>query len=136
MAKESGLGWSTLTLDDSSGTARSIINDIVSLEFDTPVELQEITGVDKSAYERLQLLRDFTCSLSGIFNDAATTGYHTVVKTAGTAITSRELVLAVSGQTLTTENLISSVAYERGDDGAFTISTEMSLANGTVPTWA
>lgn len=136
MAKESGLGWTTFSLDDSGGTARAIINDVVSCEFDTPVELQEITGLDKSAYERLQLLRDFTVSFEGIFNDAASTGLHTVVSTIGTAITSRTLTMVVSGQTLANEILLSSTSYERGDDGAFTISVEGSLANGTVPTWS
>lgn len=136
MAKESGLGWSTFSLDDSGGTLRAIVNDVVSCEFDTPVELQEITGLDKSAYERLQLLRDFTCSFEAIFNDAASTGVWTVVNTIGTAITSRTLTLAVSGQTLTNEVLLSSTSYSRGDDGAFTISVEASLASGTVPAWS
>jgi hypothetical protein len=109
---------------------------VVSLEFDTPVELQEITGIDRSAYERLQLLRDFTVSFEGIFNDAANTGLHTVVRTAGTAVTSRTLTMVVSGQTLANEILLSSVSHSRGDDGAFTISVEGSLADGTVPTWS
>lgn len=136
MAKETGLGWSTLTLDDSSGTARSVINDVVSLEFDTPRELQDVTGIDKSAYERLPLLADFTFTLEGIFNDTATTGLHIVARGLHTTATTKLLALGVSGQTLSTENQISSVSHSRGDDGAFTISVEGSLADGTVPTWA
>ena len=136
MAKESGLGWTTYSLDDSGGTLRAIINDVTSTEFDTPVELQEITGIDKSAYERLQLLRDFTFSFESVFNDAASTGVHTVVSTIGTAIASRTLTMVVSGNTLTNEVLLSSTAYSRGDDGAFTIAVEGSLANGTVPAWS
>jgi len=136
IAKESGLGWTTFSLDDSGGTLRAIVNDVVSCEFDTPVELQETTGLDKSAYERLQLLRDFTISFEGIFNDAASTGLHTVVRTVGAAITSRTLTMVVSGQTLTNEILLSSVSHSRSDSGEFTISAEGSLADGTVPTWS
>lgn len=123
-------------MDDSGGTARAILNDVVSCEFDTPVELQEITGLDKSAYERLQLLRDFTVSFEGIFNDAASTGLHTVVRSIGASITSRTLTMAVSGNTLANEILLSSVSHSRSDSGEFTISVEGSLADGTVPTWA
>lgn len=108
----------------------------MSCEFDTPVELQEITGLDKSAYERLQLLRDFTVSFEGIFNDAASTGLHTVVRSIGASITSRTLTMAVSGNTLANEILLSSVSHSRSDSGEFTISVEGSLADGTVPTWA
>ena len=135
-AKESGLGWTTFSLDDSGGTARAIINDVVSCEFDTPVELQEITGLDKSAYERLQLLRDFTVSFEAIFNDTANTGVWSVLKTIGTAVTSRTLTMAVSGNTLANEILLSSTSYSRSDSGEFTISAEGSLADGTVPTWS
>jgi hypothetical protein len=136
MAKESGLGWTPFSLDDGGGSLQAIVNDVVSCEFDLPVELQEITGLDKSAYERLQLLRDFTFSFESIFNDTATTGVWSVVKTIGTAITSRTLTMVVSGNTLTNEVLLSSSAYSRGDDGAFTIAVEGSLASGTLPAWS
>ncbi len=135
MAKESGLAWTTFSLDDSGGTPRAIVNDVVSCEFDTPVELQEITGIDKSAYERLQLLRDFTVSFEAIFNDAASTGVHTVVSTMAASPGPRTLTMTVSGNTLANEILLSTASYSRGDDGAFTMSVEGSLANGTVPGW-
>lgn len=140
IAKENGLGWTTFSLDDGSaaagGTARAILNDVRSCEFDTPVELQEITGLDKSAYERLQLLRDFTVSFEAIFNDTASTGVWSVINNIGTTVTSRTLTMAVSGQTLANEILLSSTGWSRGDDGAFTVSVEGSLASGTVPTWS
>ncbi len=46
MAKESGLGWTTLEVDDSSGTPRDIKNDVTNFEFATPRAVQDITGVD------------------------------------------------------------------------------------------
>ena len=35
MSKASGLGWSTLEVEDSGGNARSVINDITDLDFAT-----------------------------------------------------------------------------------------------------
>ena len=73
MAKESGLGVDNVQVDDSGGTLRAIINDVTNLEFATPRGVQEVTGIDKSAIERLLLLADFSCTLNGVFNDAAST---------------------------------------------------------------
>ena len=80
MAKESGLGWTTLSVDDSGGTARDIRNDITNFEWATPREEQDITGIDKSAKERLLLLADFTIEMNGVFNDATNLS-HTVFRT-------------------------------------------------------
>ena len=79
MAKESGLGM-TVAIDDSGGSARTISNDITSIDWATPREEQDITGLDKSARERLLLLADFTVSISGVFNDASNMS-HDVFKT-------------------------------------------------------
>ena len=70
MAKETGLGITTFSWDDVAGTPRTIINDFTTFNFDTPRALQDVTGVDKSAMERLQLLADFTVSGTTVFNDA------------------------------------------------------------------
>ena len=136
MAKESGLGWTTCSVDDSAGTLRAIINDVTSLEFATPLGVQEVTGIDKSAMERLLLLADFSCTLSGVFNDAASTGAHTVLKTAGSFSGNRTLTLGVSGQTLTNEVIQTDFALERSDEGELTFSAPFVLADGAVPTWA
>ena len=71
MAKQSGLGWTTLSVDDSSGTAQDIRNDITNFQFATPRAVQDVTGVDKSAIERILLLADFSITLNGVFNEAA-----------------------------------------------------------------
>ncbi len=62
MAKETGLGWTTLSVDDSGGTPVVIKNDITDLSISTPRGVQDVTGVDKSAKEALLLLAD--CSLT------------------------------------------------------------------------
>jgi hypothetical protein len=134
MAKESGLGFS-VAVDDSSGTARTISNDITNLTINTPRAEQDITGVDKSARERLLLLADMTVSLNGVFNDAANMS-HAVLKTVPSTSVARTTTLAISGQTLAGELLYTDYALTRGQDGSFTWAAPGALADGTVPTWA
>lgn len=134
MAKESGLGWTTLSLDDSSGTARDIRNDINSFNFATPRAVQDVTGVDKNAMERLLLLADFSGTLNGVFNDAANMS-HAVLKTVPSSSVNRTLSLAVSGQTLANEVLVTDYNLSRGGDGSLTWTAPFVLADGTVPTW-
>lgn len=135
MAKETGLGWSTLSVDDSGASARAIKNDITSFEFATPRAVQDVTGVDKSAMERLLLLADFSITLNGVFNDAANMS-HDVLKTVPSTSVNRTVTLVVSGQTLANECLFTDYALSRGQDGSLTFTAPGVLADGTVPTWA
>jgi hypothetical protein len=135
MAKESGLAWTTLSVDDSGGTARDIRNDITSLEFATPRAAQEITGIDKSAMERLLLLADFTITLNGVFNDAANAS-HAVFKTVPSTSVARTVSINVSGQTLANECLFTDYPLTRADSGELTWAVPGSLSDGTVPTWS
>lgn len=136
MAKESGLAWTTFSVDDSGGTPRDIRNDVTSLKFATPRGVQEITGIDKSAIERLLLLADFSVDVTGVFNDAASTGIFTVFKTVPSTSVNRTVTINVSGQSLACECLFTDFSIERGDDGALTVSAPGVLADGAVPTWA
>ncbi len=137
--KESGLGWTSLSVDDSGGTLRDIRNDITNLQFATPRAEQNVTGIDKSAMERLLLLADCSVTLNGVFNDASNAS-HDVFKTVPSTSVAREITLNVSGQILGTTPTITLIptdyALTRGDDGALTWSVPLSLANGAVPTWS
>jgi hypothetical protein len=133
MAKESGLGWTTLSLDDAGETARDIRNDVTNFDFSIPYNLQDVTGVDVSAMERLSLLADFTGTLNGVFNPAANAS-HAVLS--GDLRVVRTLSLAISSQTLANEVLVSGYNLTRGADGAFTWAAPFSLADGTTPTWS
>lgn len=134
MAKESGLAWTTCSVDDSAGTPRDIRNDITNLEFATPRAVQDVTGIDKSAMERLLLLADFSVTLNGVFNDAANAS-HDVMKTVPSTSVARTVSLTVSGQSLDNECLFTDYPLSRGDDGALTWSAPGVLSDGTVPTW-
>lgn len=138
-AKESGLAWSTLSVDDSGGTLRDIRNDITNLEVATPRATQDVTGIDKSAMERLLLLADMSITLNGVFNDASNQA-HAVFKTIPSTSVAREISLTVSGQTLGTTPqvtlLLTDYPLTRADSGELTWAVPGVLANGEIPTWS
>lgn len=134
MAKESGLGAS-VAIDDSSGSAKTLSNDITQFELATPRAVQDVTGIDKSAIERLLLLADASFSPQGVFNDAADRA-HAVLKTIPSTSVARTVALAHSGQTLSCEMLGTDYNLSRSATGEFTWQAPFVLADGTVPTWS
>lgn len=133
MAKASGLGWTTCSVDDSSGTPVVIKNDITDLQFATPRAVQDITGIDKSAMERLLLLADFSITLKGVFNASTS---HTVFRTVPSTSVNRTTTLTVNGVTLANEVLYTDYPLSRSASGELTFSVPGVLADGAVPTWA
>ncbi|MCZ4509949.1 hypothetical protein O3Q52_17440 [Streptomyces sp. ActVer] len=138
MAKENGLGWTGMSIDDSGGTLRDIRNDLTNIQFATPRAEQNVTGIDRSAMERILNLADMSFTGNGVFNDASNMS-HDVFKTVPSTSVAREFSLNVSGQILGTAPtctlLFTDYALTRGDDGALTFSVPGVLANGAVPTW-
>lgn len=134
LSKESGLGFSVI-VDDAAAAAQTISNDVTNLAFATPRAVQDVTGVDKSAMERLLLLADFTVTLNGVFNDAANLS-HAVLKTVPSTSVQRTVTLSISGQSLANECLFSDYSLTRAADGAFTWTAPGVLSNGAVPTWS
>jgi len=138
MAKTSGLG-AQVTVADSGGTPRDFSNDITDFTLATPVALQDTTGIDKSAHERLALLRDLTSQLKGVCNFAANMS-HAVLSTATTSAINRACVVAPTSNHSTPQlpfnALIGSYDMTRGADGALTFQSDLSLADGALPTWA
>ena len=141
MAKQSGFP-AKVQVDDSTNTLRDISNDVTSFEISTPSGMQEITGVDKSALERLLLLADGKVSLKGVFNPAANVS-HDVFKNYRTLLAGqvgRTTTIDPSGVVagsarLTMELVFSGYDLSRGEDGSLTWSAEGQLADGTVPAW-
>lgn len=135
MPKSSGLGWTTCSLDDSSGTVRAIVNDVTSLNYSTPRAVQDITGIDKSARETLLLLADFSGSLNGVANFTANAS-HDVFKTIPSTSVARTLTLTVSAKTLANEVHLTDYPLTRSDSGELTWAVPFVLADGAVPTWS
>lgn len=134
MAKSSGLGAS-VTIDDSGGTPRDISNDIVSLTFATPRAEQDVTGVDKSGHERIQLLADGTVGLSGVFNPTANKS-HDVFKTVVSTSVARTTAIVIATKTLTLEALYGDYQLARGAGGEFGWQAPGSNSDGALPVWS
>jgi len=135
MAKESGLSITTLSVDDHLGAVKTIKNDITNFQFATPRGVQDTTGVDKAAYERILLLADFSITLNGLFNDE--TGMsHDVFKTVPSTAVARTVTITHSGQTIAPEVLFTDYALTRAQDGSLTWQAPGLLASGTVPSWS
>lgn len=135
MAKASGLGWTTLDVDDSTGTPAHLVNDITNLTFSTPRAVQDVTGLDKSANERILLLADFSITLNGPFN-AASGHSHTTFRTVPSTNVARTTTLVANGATLTNEVLYTDYPLTRAATGELTFAVPGVLADGTVPTWS
>ena len=137
MAKTSGLA-ATVIIDDGSGSPQTISNDLTEFSMSTPVALQDITGVDKSAHERLALLADSSYSMKGVFNTASNMS-HAVFKTVpagGNTRTSK--IEPTSGSTpfLACELLYEDYAITRSAAGDLTWQVKADLADGTTPSWS
>lgn len=132
MAKESGLAWSVLDVDDEAGVAQDVREDVNSLEFATPRGVLEVTGIDRSAMERLHGLADFSATLTFTFDPDTADSVHDVFKDLSNA---RTLLITVSAQILSNEVLFTDYALNRGTDGSFGGTAPCVLQSGIVPAW-
>jgi hypothetical protein len=137
MAKGSGLAWTTLSVDDSGGAVEVIKNDVQSFQFAMPRGVLDITGVDKSAIERLLLLADFSITLTTTaINFASTPSFWDVFHTVPSTSVARTTTLVFASKTLANEVLYTDFNVTRGQDGSLGASVPGVLADGTVPSWA
>ena len=135
MAIESGLGWTTFSVDDSGGSARDIRASTFNLDWTMPRGVQDITALTQSANARLLLLADFSGTFAGGFDDGANLA-HVVCKTVSSTSVNRTMAIGISGQTLSNEVLLTDYALTRTQSGEFTYSVPFQLADGNVPTWS
>ncbi len=115
--------------------AKAIKNDVTNFQFATPRGVQDVTGVDKAAMERLLLLADFSITLNGVFNDEADKS-HDVFKTVPSTSVARTVTLTHSGQTIAPECLFTDYSMSRPQSGELTWSAPGVLSDGSVPTWS
>lgn len=138
MAKTSGLG-AAIKVADAAGTVQTISNDVGDFTLATPRAVQDITGVDKSAHERLLLLADFSVSLKGVVNTAAGMS-HAVFSTVPSTSVPRSTSVAPTSNAVTPvlvcNCLYSSYNVTRAAAGELTWDTKGDLSDGAVPTWA
>lgn len=134
MAKVSGLG-AKISVDTSTPTLTDISNDITNFQFATPRAVQDVTGVDKSAMERILLLADFSVTLNGVFNAALS---HTVFENITDDDTVRTTTIQPTSSAtpnLSVETLYTDYQLTRSNSGELTWSAPGVLADGTAPVW-
>ena len=135
MPKESGI-TATIAVDDHLGAVKTISEEVSDWSFSTPRNPQDVTGGNQSAIERLLLLADFSCTLSGqAFNDASDKS-HDVFKTVPSTSVARTTTITISAQVMENEVFYTDYALTRGQDGSLGWSAPGVLAGGVVPTWA
>jgi hypothetical protein len=125
MAKVSGLTTSVTV------AGNDISNDVLSMTVDTPYGTQDVTGLDKSAMERIMLRADCTGSLTCAFNIAANRS-HATLKTPG----SKTFVLVYPGPaTLTFTAVTTNYQLGSGQDGSLVVTVNWALSSGTAAAW-
>ena len=124
MAKVSGLTTSVTV------ASNDISNDVLSINVDTPYGVQDITGLDKSAVERIMLRADCTGTINFAYNTASNRS-HATLKTPG----SKTFVIGYPGATLTFTAVTTNYALNMGADGSLLGSCNFSLSSGTAAAW-
>ena len=135
MAKVSGLG-ATVTVANAAGTGEDISTDVSDYQFSTPYGVQNTTGVNKSANERLLLLEDFSVTFNGIMDPAANLS-HAVFS--GDKRVSRSVVIineTTSSSTMTAQCYFTDYQLKRANTGELTWTAPGALANGVAPAWS
>jgi hypothetical protein len=138
MAKSSGI-TTTFSIDDSAGSLKDVSTAVLSFDVSTPRGHADITGLDKSAIERLLLQSDGQVTINGQYDPTATTGLHTVLRTMSSSSAARTVTILVNSTptaTLSMEMICTEYTLNRGQDGNLTCSATLMLQNGAVPTWS
>lgn len=128
MPKQSGLGWTTLTV-----ATNNLINDVTKLDVKTPRAMEDVTGLDKLAIERIPLLADLSIDLEGVFDPDASKS-HVTFKDVGSSA-AKAVVLTIAAKSLSPSVLFTDYALTRDQKGTFNWKAPGVLADGTVPAW-
>lgn len=124
MAKVSGITTSVTV------SSNDISNDVLSLTVNTPYGTQDVTGLDKSAMERIMLRADCTGTLTCAFNTASNRS-HATLKTPG----SKTFVIVFPSATLTFTAVTTDYSLSHGADGSLVITAPWELSSGTAAAW-
>jgi hypothetical protein len=133
-----------LQFGDSSNASQDIRNAVTEFDFATPRAVQDVTGIDKAAMERLLLLADCSVNLKAVFDTQATSGFHAVFSTVPSTSVNRMMALTTNGKNLNIGTagagngalLPTDYKVTRSASGELLTEVPLVLANGSVPTWS
>lgn len=123
-------------MGDASNIGQNITNDVTDYQFSTPYGVQNTTGVDKSANERLLLLQDFSVTFNGVMDPAANKSH--VVFSGNKRVTRTVVIIneTTSNSTMTANCLFSDYQLKRAATGELTWTAPGALADGAAPAWS
>lgn len=103
----------------------------------TPRGVQDVTGVDVYAHQRLLLLADCSFSLKLVFDNAANMGHQVLSTMSSTSVLrSAQITPTASEYPFLGANVyISTYDVARSATGELTSSAELMLGDGALPTW-
>lgn len=134
MSKVTGI-VSSLSVDDASGTPQTISDDATQVSIANSQGQQDVTGLDKSAIERLGLLIDCTISVTGVA-DFGSNKEHDVFKASPSGTRTVAIGLANSAATLTLEANLQDYGFARNQNGELTYTATLVNADGNAPVWS
>ena len=134
MSKTSGLGAQVLV------ASNDISDDVTEFSIATPRALWDVTGVSKSAHERLAVLADGSVSLKGVFDNGSSALAHQVLCSVTTEAATRTVQIAPTATSggapyLAMNMLFSGYTVARSATGELTFDAPAELADGTIPAW-
>jgi hypothetical protein len=136
MAKTSGLGG-VLTVADASSTVYAITDDITNWTLSTPRAVQDVTGLDAYANQRILLLADISVTLNGVFNAGTDLSHEVFSSVPSTSVNRATYIQPTSATipTITFNALYTDYQITRAATGELTTQMPGVLADGSVPTW-
>ena len=135
MAKTSGVA-TYVAIDNAAVSLQDISNDVSSVSNSSSQNLLDVTGMDKTAVEKIAGLRDNTLSMNGYYNNAANMSNQVLSSMTGV----RSIDIRIGGNSqgnprFRAEMLISSYNVDIGDDRGMTWTCTAELQDGNPGTW-
>lgn len=133
MSKQTGIALTTLSVDDAGGTPVDIRASVTNWDLAMPRGVQDVTGQDATAMDRLLLLADSSINLAGAVDSAT---QHTVFRTVPTTSVARTVTIDAGTPTLGNEYLFTDYTWTRAADGSLVWAAPGVLTGGTFNAWA
>ena len=139
MAGKISAKGAVIVVDDSSGTPRTISNDVESYEIEYSVDTPEATGMNEGSHNFTPGQYIISVTLNCFWNTTATTGAMTVLKGIVGSTTSKTLsITPESGATALSGEFLCAGIMPAGDPaGNIKLGAVKFLVMGaTAPTWS
>ncbi len=133
MSKQTGIALTTLSVDNSSGTPVDIRAAVTNWDLAMPRGVQDVTGQDVAAMDRLVLLADSSVNLTGVMDSATS---HSVFKDVSTTSVARTVTIDAGVPAAGNEYLFTDYQVTRPQEGSLTWTAPGVLTGGVINAWS